>query len=218
MSLQFQVVPVTSFAQNCSIVWCDETMDAVVVDPGGDVKQLVLMIKELGVNVVRLVLTHGHLDHVGGTEPLAKELGNIEIVGPHKGDQFWLDGLENQCQMFGFEHTPPFLPTKWLEEGDTVTVGNQTLDVIHTPGHTPGHVILFSESARMAFVGDVLFAGGVGRTDFPQGDFNTLIASIKEKLWPLGNDVTFVPGHGPLSTFGKERVSNPFVADEMPLY
>ncbi|PMJ92489.1 MBL fold metallo-hydrolase [Vibrio sp. 10N.261.55.A7] len=218
MSLQFQVVPVTSFAQNCSIVWCDETMDAVVVDPGGDVKQLVLMIKELGVNVVRLVLTHGHLDHVGGTEPLAKELGNIEIVGPHKGDQFWLDGLENQCQMFGFEHTPPFLPTKWLEEGDTVTVGNQTLDVIHTPGHTPGHVILFSESARVAFVGDVLFAGGVGRTDFPQGDFNTLIASIKEKLWPLGNDVTFVPGHGPLSTFGKERVSNPFVADEMPLY
>ncbi|MGF1694538.1 MBL fold metallo-hydrolase [Vibrio lamellibrachiae] len=218
MSLQYQVVPVTSFAQNCSIVWCDETMEAVVVDPGGDVKQLVMMINELGVKVVQLVLTHGHLDHVGGTEPLAQELGGLDVIGPHIGDKFWLDGLPNQSQMFGFAHTDSFEPNKWLEEGDTVSFGNQSLNVVHTPGHTPGHVILFNEAAKLAFVGDVLFAGGIGRTDFPQGNHATLISSIKEKLWPLGNDVTFIPGHGPSSTFGKERVSNPFVADEMPLY
>ncbi|OBT32362.1 MBL fold metallo-hydrolase [Vibrio splendidus] len=217
MSLKYQVVPVTSFSQNCSIVWCDETMEGIVVDPGGDVQQLAAIIEELGVKVVNLVLTHGHLDHVGGTVPLA-EILNVNIVGPHKADNFWLQGLENQSQMFGFPLCKAFEPNTWLEEGDKVTFGNQVIDVIHTPGHTPGHVVLFSEQARMAFVGDVLFNGAIGRTDFPQGDFNTLIASIKTKLWPLGSDVTFVPGHGPESTFGHERASNPFVADEMPLY
>jgi len=217
MSLKYQVVPVTSFSQNCSIVWCDETMEGIVVDPGGDVAQLAAIIEELGVKVVNLVLTHGHLDHVGGTVPLA-EILNVEIVGPHRADNFWLQGLENQSQMFGFPLCKAFEPNTWLDEGDKVTFGNQVIDVIHTPGHTPGHVVLFSEEARMAFVGDVLFNGAIGRTDFPQGDFNTLISSIKTKLWPLGNDVTFVPGHGPESTFGRERASNPFVADEMPLY
>ncbi|MEZ9421859.1 MBL fold metallo-hydrolase [Vibrio lentus] len=217
MSLKYQVVPVTSFSQNCSIVWCDETMEGIVVDPGGDVQQLAAIIEELGVKVVNLVLTHGHLDHVGGTVPLA-EILNVNIFGPHKADNFWLQGLENQSQMFGFPLCKAFEPNTWLEEGDKVTFGNQVIDVIHTPGHTPGHVVLFSEQARMAFVGDVLFNGAIGRTDFPQGDFNTLIASIKTKLWPLGSDVTFVPGHGPESTFGRERASNPFVADEMPLY
>ncbi|MBT9241960.1 MULTISPECIES: MBL fold metallo-hydrolase [Vibrio] len=217
MSLKYQVVPVTSFSQNCSIVWCDETMEGIVVDPGGDVQQLAAIIEELGVKVVNLVLTHGHLDHVGGTVPLA-EILNVNIVGPHKADNFWLQGLENQSQMFGFPLCKAFEPNTWLEEGDKVTFGNQVIDVIHTPGHTPGHVVLFSEQARMAFVGDVLFNGAIGRTDFPQGDFNTLIASIKTKLWPLGSDVRFVPGHGPESTFGRERASNPFVADEMPLY
>ncbi|NVN82946.1 MULTISPECIES: MBL fold metallo-hydrolase [unclassified Vibrio] len=217
MSLKYQVVPVTSFAQNCSIVWCDETMEGIVVDPGGDVQQLAAIIEELGVKVVNLVLTHGHLDHVGGTVPLAEML-KVNIVGPHKADNFWLQGLENQSQMFGFPLCKAFEPNTWLEEGDKVTFGNQVIDVIHTPGHTPGHVVLFSEQARLAFVGDVLFNGAIGRTDFPQGDFNTLIASIKTKLWPLGSDVTFVPGHGPESTFGRERASNPFVADEMPLY
>ncbi|EAQ51910.1 MBL fold metallo-hydrolase [Vibrio sp. MED222] len=217
MSLKYQVVPVTSFSQNCSIVWCDETMEGIVVDPGGDVQQLAAIIEELGVKVVNLVLTHGHLDHVGGTVPLA-EILNVNIVGPHKADNFWLQGLENQSQMFGFPLCKAFEPNTWLEEGDKVTFGNQVIDVIHTPGHTPGHVVLFSEQARMAFVGDVLFNGAIGRTDFPQGDFNTLIASIKTKLWPLGSDVTFVPGHGLESTFGRERASNPFVADEMPLY
>ncbi|WP_394247177.1 MBL fold metallo-hydrolase [Vibrio profundi] len=217
MSLKYQVVPVTSFAQNCSIVWCDETMEGVVVDPGGDVKQLAAIIEELGVKVVNLVLTHGHLDHVGGTEPLA-EILDVKIVGPHKADDFWLQGLENQSQMFGFPLTKAFQPHQWLEEGDTVSFGNQTMQVIHTPGHTPGHVVLFVEEAQLAFVGDVLFNGAIGRTDFPQGDFNTLISSIKTKLWPLGREVRFVPGHGPESTFGRERASNPFVADEMPLY
>ncbi|WP_299140933.1 MBL fold metallo-hydrolase [uncultured Vibrio sp.] len=217
MSLKYQVVPVTSFAQNCSIVWCDETMEGIVVDPGGDVQQLAAIIEDLGVKVVNLVLTHGHLDHVGGTVPLA-EILKVNIVGPHKADNFWLQGLENQSQMFGFPLCKAFEPNTWLEEGDKVTFGNQVIDVIHTPGHTPGHVVLFSEQARLAFVGDVLFNGAIGRTDFPQGDFNTLIASIKTKLWPLGSDVTFVPGHGPESTFGRERASNPFVADEMPLY
>ncbi|WP_261895418.1 MBL fold metallo-hydrolase [Vibrio cyclitrophicus] len=217
MSLKYQVVPVTSFSQNCSIVWCDETMEGIVVDPGGDVQQLAAIIEELGVKVVNLVLTHGHLDHVGGTVPLA-EILKVNIVGPHKADNFWLQGLENQSQMFGFPLCKAFEPNTWLEEGDKVTFGNQVIDVIHTPGHTPGHVVLFSGQARLAFVGDVLFNGAIGRTDFPQGDFNTLIASIKTKLWPLGSDVTFVPGHGPESTFGRERASNPFVADEMPLY
>ncbi|PMF75894.1 hypothetical protein BCV08_17355 [Vibrio breoganii] len=192
-------------------------MKGVVIDPGGDVKQLLMMIEELQVQVEKLVLTHGHLDHVGGSEELARAL-NQPIVGPHKDDNFWLQGLEGQSQMFGFPLTEAFEPSQWLDEGDVVTFGNQSLNVIHTPGHTPGHVVLHSESANLAFVGDVLFKGGVGRTDFPKGDFNTLIDSIKSKLWPLGNETRFVPGHGPESTFGSERVSNPFVADEMPLY
>lgn len=217
MSLQYQIVPVTSFSQNCSIVWCDETMKGIVIDPGGDEKQLAALIKELGVEVVSLALTHGHLDHVGGTTPLAQEL-QCQVIGPHKADNFWLQGLEGQSQMFGFPLTSAFEPNQWLDEGDTISFGNQVLNVYHTPGHTPGHVIFYSDTAKLAFVGDVLFSGGIGRTDFPQGSFDTLIKSIKEKLWVLGNEVTFVPGHGPTSTFGKERQTNPFVADEMPLY
>ncbi|MBD1558331.1 MBL fold metallo-hydrolase [Vibrio sp. S9_S30] len=217
MSLQYRVVPVTSFQQNCSIVWCDVTMEAIVVDPGGDVPKLEAMIRDLGVKIVKIVLTHGHLDHVGGTEELARS-HNVDIIGPHKADNFWLQGLEGQSQMFGFPLTEAFEPTTWLDEGDIVTFGQEQLDVLHTPGHTPGHVILHSQASQTAFVGDVLFHGGVGRTDFPQGDFNTLIRSIKEKLWPLGDDVKFVPGHGPESTFGRERATNPFVADEIPLY
>ncbi|RTZ22876.1 MBL fold metallo-hydrolase [Vibrio penaeicida] len=217
MSLQYRVVPVTSFQQNCSIVWCDVTMEAIVVDPGGDVPKLEATISELGVKVVKIVLTHGHLDHVGGTEELAQS-HKVDIIGPHKADNFWLQGLEGQSQMFGFPLTEAFEPTEWLNEGDIVTFGNEKLDVFHTPGHSPGHVIFHSYASETAFVGDVLFNGGVGRTDFPQGDFDTLIRSVKEKLWPLGNDVKFVPGHGPESTFGRERATNPFVADEMPLY
>ena len=217
MSLQYQIIPVTSYQQNCSIVWCDETMKGVVIDPGGDVKLLKQAIDALNIEVVNLVLTHGHLDHVGGTEELAA-ITQVPVVGPHKEDNFWLQGLPNQSQMFGFPHTEPFEPTTWLNEGDVVKFGNQVLNVVHTPGHTPGHVVLFNQEAKMAFVGDVLFKGGVGRSDFPKGDHDTLITSIKTKLWPLGNDMKFVPGHGPESTFGHERKTNPFVADEMPLW
>ncbi|WP_299018172.1 MBL fold metallo-hydrolase [uncultured Photobacterium sp.] len=217
MSLQFEIVPVTPFQQNCSIIWCDETNEAAMVDPGGDIHLLKEKVQQLGLTVTKLILTHGHLDHVGGTEPLAAEL-NVPVIGPHKEDAFWLQGLARQSEMFGFPLTEAFEPNQWLDESDVITVGNQQLYVLHTPGHTPGHITLHNEEAKVAFVGDVLFKGGIGRTDFPKGDYQTLINSIKNKLWPLGNDVTFVPGHGPLSTFGNERASNPFVADEMPLY
>ncbi|HIF9180828.1 TPA: MBL fold metallo-hydrolase [Photobacterium damselae] len=217
MSLQYRIVPVTPFQQNCSIVWCDKTNQAAIIDPGGDINVIKQTVQELGLTVTKLLLTHGHLDHVGGTEPLAQEL-DVPVIGPQKEDIFWLQGLPRQSEMFGFPMTEAFDPTQWLEDGDTVTVGEEDLSVLHTPGHTPGHVVFFSDSAKVAFVGDVLFNGGIGRTDFPRGDYQTLINSIKGKLWPLGNDVTFIPGHGPSSTFGRERASNPFVADEMPLY
>ncbi|PSV33040.1 MBL fold metallo-hydrolase [Photobacterium sp. GB-72] len=217
MSLKYQIVPVTPFQQNCSIIWCDETNQAAIVDPGGDIEQLTKVVDELGLTVTQLILTHGHLDHVGGTAPLSQSL-NVPVIGPHKDDEFWLQGLPRQSEMFGFPMTEAFEPTQWLNDGDEIHVGNQTLQVLHTPGHTPGHVILFSNDANVSFVGDVLFKGGIGRTDFPRGDHPTLINAIKTKLWPLGDDVTFVPGHGPLSTFGHERATNPFVADEMPLY
>ncbi|WP_086984163.1 MBL fold metallo-hydrolase [Vibrio aphrogenes] len=217
MSLKYQSVPVTPFQQNCSIVWCDQTMKGVIVDPGGEVNHLITIANTLGVTLEKIVLTHGHLDHVGGTPELTKEL-NLPVIGPHIDDAFWLQGLMNQSQMFGFPPIDAFEPTKWLQEGDKIEFGDEVLDVIHTPGHTPGHVVLYSESANLAFVGDVLFNGAIGRTDFPKGDYQTLINSIKQKLWPLGNEVRFIPGHGPESTFGQERKTNPFVADEMPLY
>lgn len=212
MSLQYQSVPVTPFQQNCSIVWCDQTMKGVIVDPGGEVNHLMTIMNTLGVTLEKIVLTHGHLDHVGGTPELLSEI-NVPVIGPHIDDAFWLQGLMNQSQMFGFPPIDPFEPTEWLQEGDEIEFGEESLAVIHTPGHTPGHVILFSQSANIAFVGDVLFNGAIGRTDFPKGDYATLINSIKTKLWPLGNDVRFIPGHGPESTFGQERKTNPFVAD-----
>ncbi|MCD9497567.1 MBL fold metallo-hydrolase [Photobacterium carnosum] len=217
MSLQYKIVPVTPFQQNCSIIWCDETHQAAIIDPGGDIQQLQKEVAALGVNVTQLLLTHGHLDHVGGAELLSQIL-KVPMIGPQKDDEFWLQGLPRQSEMFGLPMTEAFTPTQWLNDGDVVTVGNQTLQVSHTPGHTPGHVIFYNADAKVAFVGDVLFNGGIGRTDFPQGDHPTLINSIKTQLWPLGNEVTFVPGHGPLSTIGHERATNPFVADEMPLY
>jgi len=208
--LHYLTVPVTPFQQNCSILWCDQTREAAVVDPGGDLPLLKAEIARLGVRLTQILLTHAHIDHAGGTGTLARELG-LPIVGPHPGDQFWIDGLAQQAQMFGFAPAEPFAPTRWLADGDTVQVGHSTLAVRHCPGHTPGHVVFHSADIDRAFVGDVLFAGSIGRTDFPGGDHDTLIASITQRLWPMGDATVFIPGHGPESSFGAERRSNPYV-------
>jgi glyoxylase-like metal-dependent hydrolase (beta-lactamase superfamily II) len=210
--LRYHTIPVTPFQQNSSIVWCDETMDGAVIDPGGDLDALLAAASERGVQLKQILLTHAHIDHAGGTGALARRL-QLPIVGPHPGDQFWIDGLPEQSRMFGFPPAEAFAPDRWLADGDTVQVGHSTLQVRHCPGHTPGHVVFYSAEARRAFVGDVLFAGSIGRTDFPGGDFDTLIASIRNRLWPLGDDTVFIPGHGPESSFGRERRSNPFVGD-----
>jgi glyoxylase-like metal-dependent hydrolase (beta-lactamase superfamily II) len=208
--LRYHTLPVTPFQQNCSIVWCDQTLEGAVVDPGGELPRITAKVRELGIALKQILLTHAHIDHAGGTGTLARELG-LPIIGPHEGDQFWIDGLAQQARMFGFAPAEPFTPTRWLHEGDTVQVGASTLTVHHCPGHTPGHVIFHCAEAGRAFVGDVLFAGSIGRTDFPGGDHDTLIASITGRLWPLGDATVFIPGHGPESTFGRERRSNPYV-------
>ncbi|WP_225785337.1 MBL fold metallo-hydrolase [Xenophilus sp. Marseille-Q4582] len=208
--LRYQTVPVTPFQQNCSILWCDATMKAAVVDPGGELDRLIAAAQALGVSLEQIWLTHAHIDHAGGTGELARRLA-LPIIGPHPGDQFWIDGLPQQSAMFGFPPAEPFTPTRWLHDGDTVALGEETLTVRHCPGHTPGHVIFHSATAQRAFVGDVLFAGSIGRTDFPGGNHDELIASITGRLWPLGDETVFIPGHGPESSFGRERRSNPYV-------
>jgi hydroxyacylglutathione hydrolase len=212
MSLKYRVIPVTPFEQNCTLLWCTETHKAAVVDPGGDLDRIRAAAKAEGVTLEKILLTHAHIDHAGGTAELAKS-EELPIEGPHKEDNFWIQGLAMQAQMFGFPAPEVFTPNRWLEDGDTVTVGNETLEVLHTPGHTPGHVVFFHRGSKLAQVGDVLFNGSIGRTDFPKGDYNTLIHSIREKLFPLGDDVSFICGHGPMSTFGQERATNPFVSD-----
>jgi hydroxyacylglutathione hydrolase len=208
--LRYHTVPVTPFQQNCSIVWCDDTMRAAIIDPGGELPRLLAQAERLGVTLEQIWLTHAHIDHAGAAAQLAREQG-LPIIGPHEGDQFWIDALPQQGAMFGFPPSERFTPTRWLHDGDTVTLGNCTLQVRHCPGHTPGHVVFFSPQARRAFVGDVLFAGSIGRTDFPGGDHQTLIDAITQRLWPMGDDVIFIPGHGPESSFGRERRTNPFV-------
>jgi hydroxyacylglutathione hydrolase len=208
--LKYLTVPVTAFAQNCSIVWCDQTRQAAVIDPGGDLDRLLAEVQRLGLTLTQIWLTHAHIDHAGGTGELARRL-KLPIVGPHPGDQFWIDGLPEQSRMFGFPAAEMFAPTRWLHDGDTVTLGNETLAVRHCPGHTPGHVVFHSPGIQRAFVGDVLFAGSIGRTDFPQGNHAQLIASIRDRLWPMGDETVFIPGHGPESTFGEERQFNPYV-------
>ncbi len=212
--LKAQIVPVTDFAQNCSIIWCDETMEGALVDPGGDPEKLMAQAEKLGIKLTKILLTHGHLDHAGGAADIKAKL-DLPIIGPHKEDKFWLDQIEDHAAQYNMTGLKCCEPDQWLNDGDSVKVGNVKLEVYHTPGHTPGHVILFDRTHRVAFVGDVLFKGSVGRTDFPRGDTQTLLNAIQQKLWPLGDDVTFVPGHGPLSTFGAERQTNPFVADHV---
>ncbi len=212
--LKAAVIPVTPFEQNCSLLWCTATMKGAVVDPGGDLDRIVAAVKEHGVELERILVTHGHIDHAGGVADLAERLG-LPIEGPQEEDRFWIEQLPEQGARFGFPGSRTFSPDRWLEDGDTVTVGEITLDVLHCPGHTPGHVVFFCPAARLAVVGDVLFHGSIGRTDFPRGDHAQLIRSIRERLWPLGDDVVFIPGHGPASTFGEERRSNPFVGDDV---
>jgi len=210
--MQVLITPVTMFQQNCSLLWCPETLKGAIVDPGGDTARVLAQAQKAGVTIEKLLITHAHIDHAGATAQLARELG-IPIEGPQREDQFWIDLLPEQGARYGFAPAETFVPDRWLEHGDTVTVGNLSLNVVHCPGHTPGHVVFFESQSQVAFVGDVLFQGSVGRTDFPRGDHATLIRSITERLWPLGNDVTFVPGHGPPSTFGQERKTNPYVGD-----
>lgn len=213
MPLRVVIVPVTPFQQNCSLAICEATGKAAFIDPGGDVDALLAQAEKQRVTVEKILLTHGHIDHCGGTAELRRRLG-IPVEGPQVEDRFWIDQLPSQGRMFGFPPLEAFTPDRWLEGGDTVRIGAEEMTVRHCPGHTPGHVVFFHAGERLAFVGDVLFQGSIGRTDFPRGDPDTLVRSITTQLWPLGDDVTFVPGHGPVSTFGAERRTNPFVADD----
>jgi len=212
--MQVRVVVVTPFQQNCSVLWCEETKKGAVVDPGGDLDQIEAAIAETGAEVERVLLTHGHVDHAAAAGDLAKKLG-IPVEGPHEADRFLIEAAPEQAARYGFGHPSPFLPDRWLNHGDELTVGNLRLDVKHCPGHSPGHVIYHAAAFDIAIVGDVLFKGSVGRTDLPGGNHEQLIHSIRTHLWPLGDEVVFVPGHGPASKIAIERQSNPFVADKL---
>ncbi len=211
--VQHQIVPVTPFQQNCSVVWSAASRRGLVVDPGGDLDRIEAAVSHHQVTVERIVLTHAHLDHASGARRLAEHYG-VPLEGPERADEFWLDALPEQGRAYGFPPTTAFKPDRWLVDGDTVDCGEEQLAVIHCPGHTPGHVV-FYHTDGLAFVGDVLFRGSIGRTDLPRGNHAQLLASIRNRLWPLGNEVRFVPGHGPESSFGVERHSNPFVADRL---
>ncbi len=208
--MKYRIIPVTDYQQNCSLLWCEHTLKAALIDPGGEIERLLDVVRHEGVTVEKVLLTHGHMDHVGAARAIAQRL-SVPVIGPHLEDVFWLQSLPQQAQMFGFPHVDVLHPDQWLTDGETVTVGEITLLVLHCPGHTPGHVVFYHAASKTAFVGDVLFQGSIGRTDFPRGDYDTLIDSIVNKLFPLGDDVTFIPGHGPCSTFGHERRHNPFV-------
>ncbi len=210
--LQYKIIPVTPFQQNCTLFWCDETMQGAVIDPGGDFSLIVQAIEKENITLTKVLLTHAHIDHAGATQAISTHF-SVPIEGPHKEDKFWIDLIPEQKTRFGFADAEAFEPTRWLNQGDKVSFGNIELDVYFCPGHTPGHVVFYHQQSKLAQVGDVLFSGSIGRTDFPRGDYDTLIRSIKQNLFPLGNDVRFIPGHGPMSTFGQERQTNPYVGD-----
>jgi glyoxylase-like metal-dependent hydrolase (beta-lactamase superfamily II) len=211
--IRAMIVPVTPLQQNCTIVWCAKTRKAAIIDPGGELERLLGALKSQDLTLEKIWITHGHLDHAGGTAALKAATGAV-IEGPHKEDRFWIEQIPASGARYGMPDAQAFTPDRWLDDGDVVTLGETSFEVFHCPGHTPGHIVFFHRQARFAQVGDVLFQGSIGRTDFPRGDFQSLINSITGKLWPLGSDVQFVPGHGPMSTFGDERRTNPFVSDE----
>jgi len=209
--LRAAIIPVTPLAQNCTLVWCTKTMRGTFTDPGGDLPKLKAAAAQAGVTIEKILLTHGHIDHCGSAGILAKELG-VPIEGPHEADRFWISRLDDDGKRWGIEGKP-FEPDRWLEDGDTATVGELTFNVRHCPGHTPGHVVFHHPESKLAIVGDVLFKGSIGRWDFPMGNHQQLIESITQRLWPMGGETAFVPGHGPMSTFGHERATNPFCGD-----
>lgn len=209
--LNYKIIPVTHYQQNCSLIWCDKSNKAALIDPGGEVEKLLAAVDGLGLSLEKVILTHGHLDHVGGTAELVEKL-SLPVEGPHIDDMFWINMLDAQAEMMGFSPVDGFTPQRFLQQGDTVSVGEEVLGVRFCPGHTPGHIVLHHSDTNMVWVGDVLFKGAVGRTDFPRGDFDTLAASIRRELWTLPADTIFVPGHGPLGTIGEEINTNPFVA------
>ena len=211
--LRLGIVPVTPLQQNCSLIWCTKTMRGAFVDPGGDLPKLREAVRQTGVTIEKILLTHGHIDHCGSAGIFAEELG-VEIEGPHQDDIFWISRLAEDGQRYGVDGRP-FEPARWLVDGDTVTVGELTLNVRHCPGHTPGHVVFHHPESKLAIVGDVLFQGSMGRTDFPRGNHQQLLDSITQRLWPMGGETAFVPGHGPMSTFAHERATNPFVGDRV---
>jgi len=208
--MKFTVIPVTHFEQNCTLVACEQTGKAAVIDPGGDIDLILEEVKSQGLTLEKILLTHAHIDHAGAVGQLAREQ-NISIEGPHKEDKFWIDGLPEQSQTFGFPMAETFEPTRWLDQGDKVTVGNEELEVRHCPGHTPGHVVFYHPVNQIAVVGDVIFQGSIGRTDFPKGDHATLIKSIHDQLFTLDDEVQLITGHGPTTSIGQERTSNPFL-------
>ena len=209
--LKAVILPVTAFQQNCTLLWCTRTMKGAFVDAGGDLPRLKGAAEKFGVTIEKLLVTHGHIDHCGATGLLAEELA-VPIEGPHEDDRFWIDKLGEDGRAYGLSGRP-FEPDRWLVDGDRVTVGELELEVVHCPGHTPGHIVFYHPPSHFALVGDVLFQGSIGRTDLARGNHDQLIASITQKLWPLGGETAFVPGHGPMSTFAHERSDNPFVAD-----
>lgn len=212
--LEIRIIPVTPLQQNTSLIWSTQTMEGVFIDPGGETDRLMAAAQEFGVKVVAVWLTHGHLDHAGAATEI-KERTGCPIIGPHKDDQWLLDEIEDQGAKYGIADGRNVQPDQYLQEGDELELDGMKFGVTHCPGHTPGHVVIYQSAGKLAFVGDVLFRGSIGRTDFPRGDHQQLIDSITGKLWPLGADMRFVPGHGPLSTFGQERIDNPYVADNV---
>ena len=212
--LKAAIITVTPFQQNCSVIWKEDTKIAAVTDPGGDLELIEKFIEDQNLTLSKIFITHGHLDHAAEAKALANKF-NVVIEGPQIEDEFLTSTLETQGKAYGIPNAQNFVPDRWLNEGDQIELDGEKLDVYHCPGHTPGHVIFHHIESKLAIVGDVLFQGSVGRTDLPGGNMEALISAIREKLLPLGDDITFIPGHGPISTLGQERLTNPFVADQL---